>query len=182
MNILKSILVISMLLSSISNAEQICVNSASDACLTDPFPPISSSDPVDIFDRTAEIATRCFYDQTFRGLDWGNEVINSKARLSNTSSRDDVRRVLRLLLGKLQASHTEFLVDTDQRYWALQSVFSHQIDGAPFYQIGAMFERHGHQWFVRSVFEDSPAAHSGLKRGDEIVSVNDKPLAPVESF
>jgi carboxyl-terminal processing protease len=166
----------------ISKAENQCINSASDACLTDPFPPISSSDPLKIFDRATELVAQCFYDQTFSGVKWEDEAKRARATLSAASSKKEVQIVLSGLLAKLHASHTEFLTDFDPRYWALESIFTGQIDGAPIRQVGAVFENVEKKWFVRSTIEGSPSWVGGLRRGDEIISVNGKSLSPVKSF
>lgn len=163
-------------------AEPVCKKSASDSCLTDPFPTIASSDPVAIFDRVTSITTQCFYNQTFSRVDWKREVEVARKDLVGNSSLETTKSSLGYLLAKLRASHTEFLTSADQRYWALRSAFTGDIDGAPFSHIGAAFENVDRKWFVRSVYEHSPAASAGLRRGDEIVSVDDKPLSPVGSF
>lgn len=73
-------------------------------------------------------------------------------------------------------------MESDQRYWAIESIFSGNIDGAPLNQIGAIFDYLNGKWFARSVFEGSPAFQSNIKQGDEIIAADGAPLSPVESF
>ena len=87
-----------------------------------------------------------------------------------------------MLLARLETSHTRLYTPSDPAYHALASVFSGDVDGYPFPQIGAWFERIDGRWFVRNVFEESAAARAGILAGDEIVSVDDRPLEPVRSF
>lgn len=138
--------------------------------------------PIEIYDKTMSTVTAHFYDPTFRGLPWSDLVTQYRARVSVHSSSAQLKLVINDLLAQLHASHTEFLSWTDQEYWALQCIFSGDIDGYPVQQIGAWFTNIDQHWFVKNVFEGGPAERSGLKPGDEIVAVADHPLRPVESF
>lgn len=142
----------------------------------------SHTDVFKTYDKTAELITKHFYDQTFRGLPWSKLVQEHRNILSSSSSDEELSQVLNKLLNHLNASHTEFLTSSDQEYWGLKSVFSGRIDGAPFYQIGAWFIPLEGKWFIRNVFRGSPAAKAGLLAGDEIISVNGNPLQAVDSF
>jgi carboxyl-terminal processing protease len=141
-----------------------------------------SISPPSIFDQTTQLVTKNFYDQTFRKLPWESLVKKARKKISSNSSDEHLKKVLNQLLGKLHASHTEFVSSSDQEYWALESIFSGDVDGAPLKQIGAWFNQIDGRWFVRDVFEGSPAALAGLLPGDEIVTVDKLPLEPVNSF
>jgi carboxyl-terminal processing protease len=138
--------------------------------------------PLQIFDQTTDTVTHHFYDQTFRGFPWAKLVSDARSQLNDTSTPLQLETNINALLNRLRASHTEFLSSSDQEFWGLESVFSHNTDGAPFHQIGAWFENIDGKWFVRDVFEKSPAQLAGLLRGDEIVAVDGAPLQPVRSF
>ncbi len=142
----------------------------------------SRTDVLKTYDKTAELVTKHFYDQTFRGLPWSKLVQEHRNMLSSNSSDEDLSQTLNNMLNLLNASHTKFLTSSDQEYWGLKSVFTGKIDGAPFYQIGAWFIQIEGKWFIRNVFRGSPAAKAGLLAGDEIISVNGKMLQPVDSF
>ena len=139
-------------------------------------------DALSIYDQTMDTVTRKFYDQSFRGLPWATMVATSRGKLSGTVSDEKLNETINDLLMQLQASHTEFLSAEDQEYWALESVFSHKIDGAAFRQIGAWFVKLQGRWFIRNVFRGSPAENAGFLSGDEIISANDQPFEPVGSF
>ncbi len=156
-----------------------CQKKASEACLVDDFPGAVNRSDGAAFERVVEITKQCFYDQTFRGLDWNLEAGSARDQFHTSGQLSET---LNPLLSKLQASHTKFLTDSDQEYWALRSIMSHHLAGAPIRQIGAMFESRNQQWFIKSVFEGSPAFRAGLKRGDEILSADFQAFQPVKSF
>lgn len=140
---------------------------------------------VDLFDKTMEVVNRDFYDQTFKGLPWKQLVGDARARIVN-SSLDDVKNEINKLLSLLKTSHTSFYDKNDQEYWALQNIFTHQIDTFKINQIGAWFALKGQNWEIQNIFEGSVAHKSGLKVGDIIVGVNiaDEliPFEPISSL
>jgi len=135
-----------------------------------------------VYDHAMQLTRANFYDQTMRGLPWDEMVQAGRRTLGNHPDEAHLKTVVNGVLGQLHASHTVFLSDADQEYWALQSIFSGHLDGYRVRQIGAWFSRRGSRWFVRNVFPDSPAERAGLRRGDEIITVDGAPLAPVKSF
>jgi carboxyl-terminal processing protease len=139
-------------------------------------------DALAIYDQTTEIVTRKFYDRTFRGLPWEKLVADHREKLNGPVDGEKLKATLNDLLGSLRASHTEFLSADDQEYWALESIFSGKLDGAPLRQVGAWFTMIDGRWFIKTVFNGSAAEKAGLVSGDEIVSVDGRPFEPVKSF
>ncbi|MCM2279853.1 MAG: S41 family peptidase [Oligoflexia bacterium] len=137
---------------------------------------------LEVYDRSAQIATENFYDRTFRCLPWERLVSDYRTKLSAHSTEAELKTTTNDLLAQLNASHTEFLSNSDQSYFALKSVFSGKLEEFPVHQIGAWFIRINGKWFVRNVFEGSPAAHAGLRAGDEVLAVDGRELDPVKSF
>ena len=90
--------------------------------------------------------------------------------------------IIRDSVDQLHASHTEFLTSSDQEYWALEAIFSGDLESNAINQIGAWFTQIDGKWFIKNIFEASPAAHSGLLPGDEVISVDGHDFRPVESF
>ncbi|MEM7262287.1 MAG: S41 family peptidase [Planctomycetota bacterium] len=138
----------------------------------------------EIFDDVCRKVRVHFYDRSFRGLEWREWVRECRERVTAATTDRQLQSILNELLARLDASHTGVYTPRDPVFWALQSVFSHRIDGAPFRQIGAWFVEIDGQWFVRDVFEGSEAERSGLKVGDAIAGVGrDRlPFEPVRSF
>ncbi len=136
-----------------------------------------------IYDRTANLITKNFYDRTFRGLDWSRLVHESRSRLKATNSDQKLKKEINTLLANLGASHTHFFSRSDQEYWALKNIFSGEIDANATNQIGAWFEQSSDQkWFVRNVFPGSPAEKAGLLSGDEVSSSAKTPFQPIDVF
>jgi carboxyl-terminal processing protease len=140
-------------------------------------------DPLQIFEKTVNIVKQDFYDPTFRGVDWNYWVEEHRSKLSSRSTENELKDNLNNLLSVLKASHTEFLSDSDQEYWAIKSVFSGDLNGYPVWQIGAWFEKIGQEhWFVRNVFFGSPAHEAGIVPGDEVMEADGEPFHPIKSF
>lgn len=137
--------------------------------------------PTQIYDKTVEITSKNFYDQTFRGLNWSELTQTYRNRISDQSSLNELKVVLNELLGNLKASHTKFLTADNQDYHALQSIFSRRIDGGRIFQCGEWYKQIGHKWFIQNVLANSPMAKAGLISGDEIVSVDGKPFEEIKS-
>ena len=142
----------------------------------------SKFDPFLIFDKTNEIVSQNFYDQTFRGLPWAKLVQKARLNVSSETTEESLKQIINELLSKLKTSHTDFFSNSDQSYWALKSIFSHKIEGERLQQIGSWFQNNNGKWFIKNVFEGSPSWKAGLLSGDEVISVNDKPFSPVKSF
>jgi carboxyl-terminal processing protease len=142
----------------------------------------SQANSLEIYDKTIEIVTQKFYDQSFRGLPWSKMTQDYREKLTTNSSEEELKQTINMLLSHLKASHTEFMSSSDQSYWGLQSIFSGNVDGAQFQQIGAWFIKINDKWFVQNVFSGSPAHRAGILSGDEVISVNGSKLNPVDSF
>lgn len=139
-------------------------------------------DALEIYDQTTAIVTAKFYDRTFRGLPWEKTVEAARAKLTGPVDEEKLGTTINDLLHSLRSSHTAFLSPRDQEYWALKSIFSREIEGAPFSQIGAWFTSRDGRWFIQNIFPGSPAEKAGLLSGDEMVSVDARPFAPVQAF
>ena len=138
--------------------------------------------PLDVYDQTTKIVKDNFYDRTFRHQDWDVLSGEYRKKLSLQSTRKHLQQTVNDLLSHLQASHTEFITSDDQEYHGLQSIFSGDIEGDPYFQSGGIFQQIQGKWFVRNVLAGSPLEKSGLRSGDQIISVNHQNFEPVRSF
>lgn len=134
-----------------------------------------------IYDKAVDITSKNFYDQTFRGLNWLQLAQQYRQRISDQSSLAELKIVLNDLLKNLNASHTEFITADEQEYHGLQSIFSRRIDGDQIFQCGGWYKNIGQKWFVQNVLANSPMAKSGIISGDEIIAVDGKPFAEIQS-
>jgi carboxyl-terminal processing protease len=133
------------------------------------------------FERAAVLVKDHYFDPKLAGKPWDQLVDQYRKDLGKGADAAKLDRTLAALLAELPSSQLKFLTSASQDYWAWRAIF-HGWDDAKLRHVGAWFERRGDRWFVRRVFAGSPAAKAGLMRGDEIVSVQGKPLEPVASF
>lgn len=134
------------------------------------------------FDRAAQLVKDNYFDKAQTGPGWDKLVGHYRQELVQAKSGPAaLDRALASLFAELKSSQLKYVASGEQDYWAWRSIF-YGWDEARFRHAGAWFERRGGKWFVRHVFAGSPAAKAGLMRGDEILTVQGKPLEPVASF
>ena len=96
--------------------------------------------PFQIYDNVADITTKNFYDPTFRGLPWPQLVAQYRKKVSERSTPGETANVIRDLLANLKASHTEFLMADQQEYHGIESIFSGEIEGDSYLQVGGWYK------------------------------------------
>lgn len=79
-------------------------------------------------------------------------------------------------------SHFHYMTDRDWSYWHARSAFRRSGEPVAVAHIGLFPERIDGKWFARGVFEGSPAEAAGVRVGDELVSVDGEPYAPIHAF
>lgn len=137
----------------------------------------AAASPSKIYDDALALARKELPDGA-----WSKVALKPRPILGAQATPGETTSAVNATLAALGPAKALLLSPDDQEYWALQSFFSGDIEGFRFRQTGAWFERRGRRWFVRNALAGSPAADAGLKRGDEILLVDGKPLAPVQSF
>jgi carboxyl-terminal processing protease len=135
--------------------------------------------PLTVYDDVVKLVESNYYDQTYGGLAFDKAADEQRRSLTPASDDATLHGAVNSLLGRMGRSHTKFLSTDDQEYWALKSIFSGDLDGAPVKHIGIWFERRGARWFARNVFPGGPAAVAGIVRGDEMLTVDGQPFSPV---
>jgi len=144
--------------------------------------PVLPLSPLGLFDAAVQTLRDNVHDPKRRHPKWEALVMSTRRQLESPADEAKARQAIAAVLAPLGPSHASLLSDEDQAYWALTSAFSGRMEGGRLRHIGAWFERAGKRWFIRTVFAGSPAERAGLRRGDEIVSVDGNPLAPVLAF
>lgn len=103
--------------------------------------------------------------------EWSEEVHKGTPSLLAAESDSVFEQGIHALLSKLKSSHTDF-------YRSDRDPIS------PEHAIGATLRsirvRDSQRWMFLDVFEESPAARSGVRPGYLLISVNDVPTAPPE--
>jgi carboxyl-terminal processing protease len=146
------------------------------------------------FDQVWELVRDRFYDPHLNGLDWQAERARFGRQAASARSREDIALVINAMLGKLGASHTHFYTPEDPAYYQLADIFVGALEhrgldrvfprGEVSYPgIGIFVEADSQgRTFVTGAIEGAPAHEAGVLLGDEIVSVDDRPFHPVDSF
>jgi carboxyl-terminal processing protease len=152
----------------------------------------SPDDPV--LARVDALVAQAFYSPAvLRERGWDAQVARADRRLRGGRSTAERAAVFRALLASLRTSHTEYFAADDPRHADLAAIFArvladparcpHESPDPPARTgIGAWWREIDGRWFVSSVFDGGIAQRAGLLRGDEVVSADGDPFAPVASF
>jgi len=152
------------------------------------------SDGQAAFDQVWELVRDKFYDPRLHGLDWDAMRARYRPEAEAASSRDDLARVINAMLANLRASHTRYYTPGEPAFYQLADIFSGALrhrgltgvfpGGEVTYPGIGIFTDADDQGrtFVTGVIGGAPAAQAGLLLGDEILSADDRPFHPVESF
>ena len=124
-----------------------------------------------VFDQTWGILDRGFYDPKFHGKDWKAIRAAWAPYVAGTRTGDELRRVINLMIGELDASHS--------------GIRPPDAGPAPgrIGDLGLRFDREAYEagrgLVIREVVALGPAAIEGaIKPGDTLVAVNGQALTP----
>ncbi len=134
-----------------------------------------------------------FFDPKFNGIDWNAKRDEYTNRVKSSQSIEEASAVINQMLSELNTSHTRFYSKLEPAYYQLLGIFSDrgfskQIkkvfpDGKIDYPgIGIFTKDLNKKTFITAILDNSPAAKAGLKVGDEILAVDDKPYQSIQSF
>jgi carboxyl-terminal processing protease len=121
-----------------------------------------------------------FYDAK-KAAEWARSHKGYGAR---AKTAEDFERLTHEALAELQASHTAYYPRESLGYVGLSSIFrwALKLKEVEYVSMGVDVVERPEGLFVRHVFAGGPADKAGLKRGDRIVSVEDKPFHPLRSL
>ncbi len=146
------------------------------------------------FDQVWELVRDRFYDPHLNGLDWQQERARFRPQAESAGSRGDAAVVINAMLARLGASHTHYYTPEEPAYYQLADIFAgwlehHGLDrifprGNVSYPGIGVFTQADDQGrtFITGVVEGAPAHAAGVLLGDEILSADDHPFQPVNSF
>ena len=152
----------------------------------------NSQQDTEVFDEAWRIARDKFYDRSLKGLDW--EAVGKKHRAGYESAKTDAERsaAINAMLGELAVSHTRHYTKDETAYYELVDIFSYKLrrdipryfsgKTVDYSGIGIFTKEINGKTFISAVFPGLPADKAGLLLGDEIVSADGAPFAPVGSF
>ena len=147
-----------------------------------------------LFDAVIDTVSKHFFDETsLKQHHWAERAQAMRSSVLASSDAGDAVRQINALLAELGASHTALYTPNDYEYYILldilgglqaRDVLDRRFWGSgPYYPgIGIFTRQIGEKSFIDGVLEGSPADKSGLKFGDEILSVDGRPYSRVEAF
>jgi len=151
----------------------------------------------DLFDQVVEIIENRFFDPKLRGVDWRQISRRFRSQVLETNDREEFSDIVNRMLATLGTSHTRYYTPLAPDYYQILGVFesggsyAEELDavraGLPhqtigYVGIGIATSEVEKRTFVESVYDGFAAAKAGLRVGDEIISVNDVPFHPIQSF
>lgn len=155
----------------------------------------AAEDPV--LERVDALVTQAFYSPAvLKERGWAKSVARADRRLARAKDATARTAIFRELLASLRTSHTEYFPKDDPRHADLAAIFArvladparcpHESPEPPppieRSGIGAWWKQVDGRWFAASVFDGGIAQKAGMRNGDEVVSADGEPFAPVASF
>ena len=146
------------------------------------------------FDQVWELVRDKFYDPRLGGVDWEAMRARFRPEADAAQSPGARARVINAMLATLGASHTHYYTPDEPAFYQLADIFSGALhhrgltgvfpSGEVSYPgIGAFTQVDDQgRTFITGVIGDAPAAKAGLLVGDEILSADDSPFQPENSF
>ncbi|MFB2877934.1 S41 family peptidase [Floridanema aerugineum] len=147
------------------------------------------------FNSVWETVNNNFYDPKFNGVDWKAMQSKYAPQISKTQTTDEAAVIINQMLGQLNTSHTRFYTQNEPAYYQILGIFapmnqelqkqlktifpSGKIE---YSDIGIYTKNINNKTFIYTILDGSPAAKAGLKIGDEIISVDNQPFHPTQSF
>ncbi len=114
-----------------------------------------------------------FYDATMHGVDWNAERERFVPYVRAAQTPDELRRLLQLMVGELNASHSGASGPSG-------------FTSAPVGKLGLRFDRTAYEQNgtlqVREVITLGPAAIAGIAVGDRIIAIDGQPLARTDNL
>jgi carboxyl-terminal processing protease len=148
-----------------------------------------------VFDEAWKTAKDNFYDPNMNGVDWQAMRSKYKPQVMQAQSSEEVAVAINQMLSELKTSHTRFYTANEPAYYQVLGIFQPRNpdlqkqlrkffpSGKIEYSgIGLFTKDINGQTFVSAILDGSPAAQAGLKVGDRLLSVDDRPFQPIQSF
>jgi len=134
-----------------------------------------------------------FIDPDLNGIDKDRTLRGYVLAAPRKKTRAEFAELVNRLLGELETSHTRYFTPDEPEYYQLIDIFSETSfrdameryfpDGDLSYPgIGVFTRTIEGQTFITGVIEGAPADLTGLRVGDEIVTVEGEPFRGVASF
>lgn len=145
----------------------------------------------EVFEQAWQTVKDNFYDSKFNGVDWQATRRKYQPLAAKAQSRAALSEVINQMLAELKTSHTRFYTQDEPAYYQLAGIFKSSIqtklksflpNGIEYTGIGVFTREANSKTFIRAILDNSPAAKAGLKVGDQVLSVDNQPFRPIQSF
>lgn len=157
--------------------------------------PTLSQPQAKVFDQVWQTVNNNFYDPKFNQVDWKAMREKYKPQAERAKSNQEFATTINQMLSQLQTSHTRYYTQNEPAYYQLLGIFQPrskelQQQLKKFFPkgkieytgIGAFTKDINGKTFVSAILDESPAQEAGLKVGDQLLSVDDRPFEPIGSF
>lgn len=144
-------------------------------------------DPVKVLAEVANIVADGFYDPDFDHEQWKLRVSNIETEVATATTRDEFADHINQLLHSLNTSHTAYFAKSNPKRYQILGIFQILVEEdtpASFVYPGVGIDTQliDNRYRVTAVFDGFSAANSGVRFGDELISVDDQPFHPIDSF
>jgi len=124
----------------------------------------------ELLDKIDRLVKTKFYDPSFKGHDWGSIVDSHRAKILSASDTEAFETSVNKMLSELGSSGLGLLSST--------------TGITPKNSISATFRavetEYGNRWVFQDVHAGGPAAAGGVRRGDVLISIENRDIAPPE--
>ena len=114
-----------------------------------------------------------FFDEKMNGADWNGLHTTYASRVAAAKTPDEMRRLMSLMIGELNASHTGVGAPMEDRKTVTGRV-GLLFDASEYEKSGSLR--------ITEVVPLSPAAIAGMKQGEFVIAVDGAPLKPYTNF
>jgi len=150
----------------------------------------NQSNYANLFNETAKIVEENFYNPVQIKKEFPDIKKRYRKKLKKITTHEAFSKLINSMLGELKSSHTYYLTTDDYEYYQLAALFSRIPEIGSLFKgkevkyptVGIITQRVKGKTYIAAVLAGSRADKAGLLKGDEILSVNGKPFAPVTSL
>lgn len=162
--------------------------------LTSPLLPSLAKPQTQVFEQVWQTVNANFYDPKFNQVDW--KAVRTKYQIpaAQAQNSEEFAAVINQMLSELRASHTHFYTQNEPAYYQLLGIFQPRSEelqqqlkkflptGIEYSGIGIFTKDINGNTFISAILDGSPAIKAGLKVGDQILSADNRPFHPIQSF